>query len=217
MHKPRALVSDFDGTISENDFFWLVVDCCMNESAMAPWHEYLAGKRSHLSALNAIFGQLRLSQAELYRLIKTIQWDHSFLDVAAYCQEHTIPLYICSAGCDYYINRLLGTEIQHYRIRLITNHGVYDPQHGLQMLPPPSNDPFYDPEVGISKAAVVKSLQKQGFEVIYAGDGPPDFAPAQVADVVFARKILWDECRKAGIPAKPFNSFCDVLSYMKEN
>lgn len=141
-----------------------------------------------MDALNAIFSQIRLPEEELYSFIDSIVWDKSFVSVAEYCFRRHIPLYICSAGCDYYINRLIGSLISRWNIKLITNHGVYDAAGGLKMIPPYDSE-FYDARVGISKAGVVQSLKRQGYDVVFAGDGPPDFAPAQIADVVLPKNL----------------------------
>lgn len=215
MNVPTALISDFDGTISEDDFFWYVSDKFLDDSALEPWNRYLKGEITHLEALNAIFAQIHIPESELLAFIDTIKIDAAFYETAELCRQKNIPLYICSAGCDYYIKRLIGSLIKEYDICLVTNRGVYSEQSGLKMLPPVEG-PFYDPAVGISKSAVVNSLKQKGYQTVLAGDGPPDFAPAQIADVVFAKKILLEKCRDAKIKTQPFRDFNDVNRYLKE-
>ena len=193
-----AVVSDFDGTISRDDFFWLIADKYFDAPALEPWNLYLRGEMSHLDALNAIFSQIRLPEEELYSFIESIVRDKSFVSVAEYCFRRHIPIYICSR----------------WNIKLITNHGVYDAAGGLKMIPPYDSE-FYDARVGISKAGVVQSLKRQGYDVVFAGDGPPDFAPAQIADVVFAKKILLEKCLEANIKTQPFETFDDVYAYLQ--
>ncbi|MBP3514972.1 MAG: hypothetical protein J6K65_02045 [Alphaproteobacteria bacterium] len=72
-----AVVSDFDGTISRDDFFWLIADKYFDAPALEPWNLYLRGEMSHLDALNAIFSQIRLPEEELYSFIDSIVWDKS--------------------------------------------------------------------------------------------------------------------------------------------
>lgn len=216
MAEKYAVVSDFDGTITSEDFFWYVSHKWLDEKSLEPWREYLSGKESHINALNRIFSQIKVPEKELDDFIKNIPYDRAFVKTVAYCFEKNIPFYICSAGCDYYINRLIGDVIEHNRITLVTNHGVYSREKGLNMLPPPPDSPYYDQNVGISKAAVVRGLKEQGYKVIFAGDGPPDIAPARLADVVFAKKILLQECRAEGIKSLPFNDYEDIFRYIKE-
>lgn len=41
-----AVVSDFDGTISRDDFFWLIADKYFDAPALEPWNLYLRGEIS---------------------------------------------------------------------------------------------------------------------------------------------------------------------------
>lgn len=210
-----ALVSDFDGTISDDDFFWFVVERYLGPEDLEPWNRYLRGEISHLDAMRGVFSRIHIPEAELLSFIDTIRVDKEFAKAAEFCSRRGIPVYISSAGSDYYIRRLIGGIIDDYGIHLVTNHGVYSPEKGVDLFPP-RDGPFYDPDIGISKAGVVRALQQQGYKVVLAGDGPPDFAPAQLAEVVFAKKFLLEKCREANIKTQPFATFGDVLKYLKE-
>lgn len=211
-----ALVTDFDGTISDNDFFWFIAERYFNEQMLAPWREYLAGKISHLNALNQMFAQIHLPEPELLACISEINIDKHFLPTIQLCFEKNIPVYICSAGCDYYIEPAIGDAIKKYQITLVANHGVYSQKEGLKMLPPPSGSPYYDVNVGISKVSIVNKLHKEGYRVIFAGDGPPDFAAAEAADIVFAKKILLEKCIDANIKTQKFEDYGDIFNFIKE-
>lgn len=210
-----ALVSDFDGTISDDDFFWFVVDRYLTPDDLEPWNRYLRGEISHLDAMRGVFAKIHIPEAELLAFIDTIRVDKNFAAAAELCRRRGMPVYISSAGSDYYIRRLIGKVIDDNHVHLVTNHGVYSQERGLELFPP-ADGPFYDPDVGISKAGVVRALQQQGYKVVLAGDGPPDFAPAQIADVVFAKKFLLEKCREANIKTQPFTTFGDVINYLKE-
>lgn len=216
MVKKTAFVSDFDGTITPEDFFWYVSKEYLDEQALKPWQLYLEGKETHLNALNRIFSEIREPVKSFDAFIKKIPYDKTFPEVAALCREKKIPFYICSAGCDYYIDRIIGEYMKMFDIHLVTNRGVYSEQNGLKMLPLPEESPYYNAEVGISKAAVVKKLKDEGYFVVFAGDGPPDAAPAALADVVFAKKILLELCKKQNISCVEFNGFDEIFDYLKE-
>lgn len=211
-----ALVTDFDGTISADDFFTLAADRYFNEEMLAPWREYLTGNKKHFDALNEMFQKLR-NLPELEDFVKSIPLDPCFPEVVKLCCQKHIPVYICSAGCNWYINLLIGKLIHRYDICLVTNPCDYSPQTGLVMHRLPETHPCYDDKIGISKAAVVKNLQSEGYQVVFAGDGPPDIEPARLADVVFAKKRLLDMCREENIVTKPFTDFNDVCTFLKEN
>ncbi len=210
-----ALVSDFDGTISDDDFFNYVSQQYLGEQALTPWREYMAGEKTHFEALREIFASLRIDSTVFDDFICSIKIDRSFFVVADFCRQNKMPVYICSAGCDYYIERLIGQEMKEYGIRLVANHGVYNPEQGLLMMSPPEESPFWDPNTGVSKAAVVRYLQQEGYRVVYCGDGMPDVAAASIADDVFARKMLFLQCRQLGIVARELEDFNQVCRFLK--
>lgn len=214
MKHKTAFVSDFDGTITDDDFFTYTANAYFDEQALAPWREYLAGRKTHFNALKEMFAQIHVPAADLERVVAHIHADPHLDDVWRLCREKGIPLFVCSAGNDYYIKRILGNRIAAYDITLVSNSGVYTPESGLVMTAPEKNSPFYDENVGISKYRLVKKLKDEGYFVIFAGDGPPDFEPAEIADVVFARKMLLDKCRAAGIKTEKFDSFEDIYNYI---
>lgn len=213
MTRLAALVSDFDGTISDDDFFNYVVRRYLDDDALKPWREYLAGRKRHFDALSEIFSGLRIDKTEFDAFIDTIAIDKSFLDLAAFCAENKIPVCICSAGSDYYIRRRLKGDIERLNIALISNPGVYDRKTGLVMRP---NRDYFDAELGVSKAAVVQKLRQRGFYVIYCGDGAPDIKAAAAAQKVFARGRLYDLCRQNGVPAEKLENFDNVKKFVEE-
>lgn len=217
MTEKTALISDFDGTISDDDFFTYITNAYFDDEALEPWRDYLAHKKTHFNALNEIFQKLRgVSEADLQKMMNTIKIDPDFKKTVQLCAKKNISIYICSAGCDYYINYLIGDIIKKYKITLITNHGVFSQKNGLTMYAPDKNSPYYDEQVGISKASIVTKLHNEGYKVIFAGDGPPDFEPAKIAEDVFAKKMLLERCREAGIKTHNFNDFKNIYAFIKE-
>lgn len=214
-NKKIVLISDFDGTITKEDFFNMAVERLLSPEALKPWHDYVSGKTTHIDALTGIFSQIRLSQDELDKFIDTIHIDKYFYDVMDFCVKHKIPVYICSAGTKYYIEKKIGKEIKKYAIQVVSNDGVYSPEKGLRLISPDKNDPFYDPNTGISKEALVKKLNREGYFTIYAGDGRPDLLPSKMADAVFAKSVLLDMCKKENIKTEKFENFKDILDYIR--
>ncbi len=216
MKRKTAFVSDFDGTITGDDFFAYASEAFFDEKSLAPWRRFKRGEISHFEALREMFSQIRVPLGKLNAFMDKIPVDAGFATAAQICREKNIPVYICSAGCDYYINYLIGNVIKKYDVSLVTNHGRYSPESGLTMEMPPADSPYFDPLTGISKAAIVNRLHKEGYDVIYAGDGLPDYEAARNADIVFARRDLLTKCREAGLAVRSFNDFGVINAYLKE-
>ncbi len=209
-----ALVSDFDGTISFDDFFYFAFEKYLTKNDLEPWGEYINGNKTHFEALNEIYNKIKAPKDELDEFIKEIKIDDAFFKTFDLCEEKSIPFYIVSAGCDYYIKITLGEMLK--KITLITNSGSYSQETGLVLSPQPIDSPYYDKNVGVNKRAVVEELKEKGYSVIFAGDGYPDVEPAMASDVVFARKHLLEECKRLKIKTQNFDSYKRIYDYIKE-
>ncbi|MDR1941987.1 MAG: MtnX-like HAD-IB family phosphatase [Endomicrobium sp.] len=208
--KKTALISDFDGTISKEDFFNMAIERLLTPDDLQPWQDYLDKKITHYQALDGIFSKIHISQKALDAFIDSIEIDDKFPDALKLCKKFMIPVYICSAGMDYYIFKKIAHYIKEYNITVISNAGKYSRELGFKLSPPDKNDIFYDKNTGISKEAVVKYLKELGFFTVYAGDGIPDIKAAKIADAVFAKGALLDFCKKAGIKTFKFDGFADI-------
>jgi len=213
--RKTAFVSDFDGTLSKEDFFNMVVDRLLTREDILPWQDFLAGKITHLEALSRIFARVRIPQAELDIFIQSIQIDPKAKETFELCKKLSIPIYICSAGMDYYILKRIPQYIEQYRIQIISNKGEYSPETGFKVTPPPAGSPFYSKSTGIAKDELVNHLQKQGYFTIFAGDGRPDIKAAKITDAVFAKSVLLDFCREQNVKTLKFDDFGDITEYIK--
>lgn len=215
INKKIVLISDFDGTITKKDFFYMAIDKFLSKNALKPWDDYLNKRITHIEALTGIFSQIHISQDEMDKFISTIDVDKYFYDTLNICKKYEIPIYLCSAGTKYYIEKRIGETLKEYNIFLLSNAGTYSQKDGLRLIAPEKTNPFYHPDTGISKELLVKSLKSQGYFTIYAGDGIPDFSSAKIADVVFAKDVLLEMCEKKGIKTEKFDSFKDISDYIR--
>lgn len=217
MKKKIVLISDFDRTISKKDFFHMVISELLQdkENTLKPWEDYLAGKIKHIDALSGIFSQIHLPQEELDKFISTIEIDKYFYDTAKFCFDKNIPFYICSAGTNYYIKKRIPAELKKYNIVLISNDAEYCPETGMKLIAPSEDSYYYNENTGISKQAIVKKLKDDGFVTIYAGDGKPDLKAAKLADIIFAKDLLLELCKKENIKTEKFENFNNILNFLK--
>jgi len=213
-----VFVTDFDGTITEDDFFLYIKENVpgFKDLVDAPWQNYLDGKITHFNAITQMYATLRISESELISIVNKVNIDEWAVPTFKLLHEAQIPIYIASAGFNYYINILIGNEIEKFGATLVTNSSTYSQADGFILKRPPADSLFYDEGTGISKRRIVKHLQQSGKHVIFAGDGPPDYEPAQIADEVFAKKMLLDWCVKEGINTNLFDSYKDIYTYFEK-
>jgi 2-hydroxy-3-keto-5-methylthiopentenyl-1-phosphate phosphatase len=183
------LVTDFDGTMTREDFYRAVFDLAV-EPVEPFWEAYWAGRISHFQAVKEIFARLRGTPEQYSAAIAKTDFDPAAGAAIARLSAAGWSVVIASAGCGWYIQRLLASQ----RIAchdgstgpappgftgavLHTNPGHPAPDGSL-VLEAPTKSPFYTPATGIDKEAVVRSALGTGKPVAFAGDGRPDGPPS---------------------------------------
>lgn len=206
---PRTLVSDFDGTMTQHDFFRLVADRLLPPDLPDYWAEYRSGARTHFSALQAIFASLRVSEADLLELLEQMEFDRKIPDSVARLEQAGWEVVVVSAGCRWYIEKLLGPLAR--RLTIHANSGSFTAERGLVM-EMPVGDAFVSPTLGVDKEGVVRHRLARGDVVAFAGDGHPDFDAARhVSDRLrFARGDLARDLTAAGLSYRSFSCWSEM-------
>jgi 2-hydroxy-3-keto-5-methylthiopentenyl-1-phosphate phosphatase len=205
----RILVTDFDGTITRHDFFTCVVETLLTPDDLAPWHLYTAGGITHFEALRRIFARIRAHEAELDAVLRSMDIDPGLQGAFARLQGAGWDVIIVSNGCSWYIDRLLHAA--GVAPTVLTNPGRFDPERGL-IMELPASSPFFSPETGIDKRAVVEKHLRSGAVVAFAGDGRPDVAPALLVppERRFARAWLAEHLEATGHRFRAFDRWSEI-------
>lgn len=209
----RVFVTDFDGTMTDVDFYTLVKSQLLPANQHDYWDDYRAGKLTHFEALKAYFSAIRNSEREVLKLLAEMKLDPQARESIATLTEHNWKVVIASAGCDWYISNLLaeaGIEVEVH-----ANPGYFVPNQGL-LMELPTSSPFCSHEHGIHKAGIVKHYLNSGSVVAFAGDGFPDVDAALLvpAHLRFARRDLASELtsRKEGF--RNFDHWSEIVHYL---
>lgn len=137
-----------------------------------------------------------------------------FVELARFCKERSTPICILSQGLDFYIRALLdSTDFPTLPVHAV--RAEFDEMDGR--IVGYAYDFAYPnaPELGNSKALMVRRFQENGYHVFFAGDGRSDFEAGEVADTVFAHRQMAEMCDDAGIPYIPFTDFGPVLDSLR--
>jgi HAD superfamily phosphoserine phosphatase-like hydrolase len=185
----KILVSDFDGTITRRDFYALLAERYVPASAPDYFAEYRAGRLSHFDAMAAYFAHAPTDEASLEALLRDTEPDPGFGPAAARLAAAGWELVIVSAGCGWYIGRILEA------------HGVQAVVH--------ANPGRIVP----GKAAVTRDALARAEVVAFAGDGPPDVEPARLVPPSrrFARGFLAEELRRRGESFRLYHRWPEVV------
>ncbi len=171
----KVLVSDFDGTMTDIDFYELVLAHFPWKEQPDPWQRYLQGEISHFEAMRAIFATLPADEAAVAAIAAEARLDPRLGDAYAQLLDAGWEVVVVSAGCDWYVRRLLAGE--GLEPPIIANPGRILPGKGLAM-ERPEGSPYYAPTTGIDKVKVVETALAYYPVVAFAGDGRPDLAAA---------------------------------------
>lgn len=209
----NILVSDFDGTLTQYDFFDQVRKRWPMPPEVDPWNKFLAGEITHFEALAGIFSRIRASEADLRELMQSMELDPRLAESMKALREKGWEVIIASAGCDWYIRRLLeGAGVS---VPLHANPGLFSPDHGL-IMSFPADARFRSSTTGVDKVAVVRDAIQRADQVAFAGDGPPDLPAALLVkpEFRFARGWLANALREQREAFHPFHHWSEIADQL---
>lgn len=209
----KILVSDFDGTMTQQDFYSCAVHDLLCEDDLEPWHAYTREEITHFEALRRIFERVRAEMPQMERILRAMEFDAAAPTAVQRLHDHAWHVVIVSNGCGWYIERLFRQH--NLQLELHTNPGDYTAARGLQMQLP-TQSPFFSPQYGISKGAVVRNALQTCSTVAFAGDGRPDIEPALMVppELRFARGWLATELQARGEPFQHFSKWSEIAEQL---
>lgn len=211
----RIFVTDFDGTISRNDFYELVAAKLLPAGTPDYWDQYRAGRITHFEALRNYFAAIRADEAAVWQVALEMDIDPQLAAGISRLRAAGWRVVVASAGCRWYIERHLreaGVDVE-----LHGNPGYFQVGRGL-MMDLPHGSPFLSPTHGIDKAAIVRHYQNAGCQVAFAGDGYPDEQAARrvPAELRFARGALAEALKRGGESFHPFSIWWEIVPILVE-
>jgi 2-hydroxy-3-keto-5-methylthiopentenyl-1-phosphate phosphatase len=211
LKKPRGcvLVSDFDGTMTRRDFYQLAIESLLPRDTPDYWAEYRAGAITHFDALRLYFSSIRVNEEELLAVVMQMELDPKLPAAVELLRRAGWTVVITSAGCDWYIRRLLATA--GVEVEIHANPGRFEPGKGL-MMEMPTESPYRSPTLGVDKAGIVRHHLAEGAVVTFAGDGFPDAESARLvsADLRFARGDLAGVLRNERLSFQSFDDWSTI-------
>lgn len=203
------LVTDFDGTLTRDDFYQLAIKNLLPDDVPDYWGEYRAGRLTHFEALRNYFSHIREDEATVLGFVDQMGLEPRLAECLGELDAAGWDVVVTSAGCAWYIEKLLGEA--GVDIPVYSNPGRFLEGKGLLMEPPPPG-PYFSRELGVDKAGVVREGLRQGKRVAFAGDGFPDQEAAELvpAELRFARGDLARVLADRGMGFVPFERWSDV-------
>ena len=198
---------DFDGTITEEDVSFVLLDTF----AQGDWRKWLQQYREQkisVGDFNAkAFAMVKAGKEDLLEAGRgKVKLRDGLHELVAYCQSQGFRFVIVSNGLDFYIKSILKDA------------GLGDIEiHAAQTRFHPSGlkvqyiGPDGTPLSTDFKEAYIRVFLKQGYRVVYVGNGVSDISPAVQAHRIFATGELLDYCRQMNLKCKAFDDFNDII------
>lgn len=208
--KKWAFVSDFDGTISKTDFYWMVIDKYFAEGREL-FKDWKAGKIKDIDFLATVFKTIHQEEENIIADIHSIPIDEYVPQFIKHVQDNGGDFYILSAGTDYYIHHILH-KYNIENVTVFSNEGYYHEKNIHMRIA--ENDWKYSERYGIDKSKVIQQLKKEYEMVYFAGDSEPDSHPAVYADLTFAKDALQGMLEEKGVPFIAVEQFTEIEEYL---
>ncbi|MCF8019649.1 MAG: MtnX-like HAD-IB family phosphatase [Vallitaleaceae bacterium] len=210
--KDHIFISDFDGTITLKDFYWIIIDDYIGEKGR---DHYLAWKKKEkigLTFLNKIFTWHKFTQADHDTVLSKVVIDSTFKRLDTWTQDHNMDLMVLSAGFRYYIDYAMDLAALSH-IPIITNEGSF--RNGHFKMQANEKSWFYHKVYGVDKEKVVLHYKKKYKKVYFAGDSEPDYKAALSADIRFAKGELLELLKASGHTYYLFETFADIIDILE--
>jgi len=201
---------DFDGTVTEEDISFILLDAFAEGDWRQYIEEYDAGRITVGQFNSQVFGLVRADRQTLLDYVRDRAVVRpGFKEFAEMCHRNGYRLVIVSNGLQFYIEQILG------------DMGMNDVEvHASQtrFFPGKLRVEYIGPDGSIVdagfKEVYTDAFLSEGYRVIYIGDGSSDYAPASLCHEVFAARnagSLLRRCHEGNVECKPFSDFHDII------
>ncbi|MFC2047973.1 MtnX-like HAD-IB family phosphatase [Chloroflexota bacterium] len=202
---------DFDGTITEEDVSFVLLDTFADRDWRQLLREYQEGKMSVGSFNRRAFAMVKADRESLLKVaMNNVKIRPGFRELVTYCHSKGFRFVIVSNGLDFYIEEILrslgmtDTEVFAAKTR-------FHPE-GLKVQ-------YIGPDgshlENNFKGAHVNSFLSEDYRIIYAGNGISDILPARQCHYIFATGNLLAYFKETNLEYTPFTNFKEVLKVLK--
>jgi 2-hydroxy-3-keto-5-methylthiopentenyl-1-phosphate phosphatase len=212
-----AIQIDFDGTVTIEDVSFLLLDTYVGSMWREYLKEYNEGKISVGTFNKKVFSMMKADKKTMTDLVLTserVKVRPGFRELVEYCSRKDYKTVIVSNGVIFYIEAILKksgvSKIKGIEIYAAKDE-FYSGGMKVAYIGPDGNEL----EAGF-KEAYTSSLLKEGYRVIYVGNGDSDIYPARRAKFIFATDQLLKRCQAEKLDCIPFNDFFEVINGLEK-
>ena len=202
---------DFDGTVTEEDVSFLLLDAFASGDWKHLLRQYQEGKITVGQFNREAFTMVTADKQTLLRRVKDeVKVRTGFHELVAFCRRRGFRLVIVSNGLDFYIEKILG-DIGMGEIEVFAAQTHFSPR-GLEVQYIGPDGSRLDSDF---KEAYVDLFLGEGYQIIYMGNGSSDISPARQCHYVFATGVLLAHCKQTNLDCIPLTDFREVVRVME--
>ncbi len=202
---------DFDGTVTEKDVSFVMLDAFADGDWRRILREYHEGRISVGRFNREAFDMVKAERESLLKVAKSrVKIRPGFHELVACCRRRGFRFVIVSNGLDFYIKGILK-DIGEEDIEVFAAQTRFQPGSIKVQYIGPDGSPL-DSDF---KMAYVNLFLGESYRVIYMGNGVSDFAPASRCHYVFATSKLLTRCQQTNLDCAPFADFNQVVSILE--
>ncbi|MDP6142195.1 MAG: MtnX-like HAD-IB family phosphatase [Dehalococcoidales bacterium] len=199
---------DFDGTITEDDVSFLMLDAFADGDWRQLLVEHKEGRMSVGRFNTRAFTMIKENKQTLDRFVaEKARLKPGFHELLAYCRQKGSRFVIVSNGLNFYIKTILAT-INVNNIEIYAAQARFDPAGIRTQYIGPDGTELQD---GF-KEAYIRYFLKSGYRIIYAGNGVSDISSARLAHHIFATSHLLAHCEETNLNCTPFIDLHDIVN-----
>lgn len=201
------LQCDFDGTITEEDASFFLLDTFADGDWRRLLRDYQEDRISVGEFNTRAFAMVKADRETMLRNVRNnVRIRPGFEELVAYCAGRDFRFVIVSNGLHFYIEEVLaGVDLEHIEVHAAQ---AQFPPEGVTVQYTGPDGAHLD--TGL-KEEYIRLFLKQGYRVLYAGNGRSDVYAARHAYRVFATGELLEHYQRHNLRCQPFDDLTDVV------
>ena len=202
---------DFDGTVTEGDVSFLILDAFASGDWRQLFKDYEDGKITVGRFNTEAFSTVKADKKSLLKVVrKEATVRPGLKELISSCRQKDYRFVIVSNGLRFYIDDILH-RLGITDLDVFAAETEFHPE-GLKVQYIGPDGKYLDNDF---KIAYAKSFLDQGYRLIYMGNGSSDLAPARKSEHIFATGTLLERCQEAKISCTPFTDLHQVASVIE--
>ncbi len=202
---------DFDGTITEEDVSFMMLDVFAGGNWRQLFSDYQEGRITVGHFNREAFSMVKADRESLLEIVRAkVKVRPGFHELVACCRRKGFRFVIVSNGLDFYIDEILRSigmaDLEVFAARTSFH------SEGLKVQYIGPDGSLLDSDF---KLAYVNLFLNEGYRIAYVGNGDSDVSPARKSHHIFATDVLLEHCKEKNLGCTSFTDLNEVVKVLE--